>query len=304
MKIMVIGGGGFIGSKLVDKLILEGFNVVNVSKEKGNKKATNYKLDIRDNSKLRSIFKEEKPDIVINESGIVYWDEKDKDPCKDVETTIVGSLNLLKNCIECRVKKFIFASSISVYGYPPNKVCVDEEDKIDFACIPDTLFSYALAKYMAEQYIQFYNKKDGLNYTILRYAHVYGPGQINQKDVISSFIDKLIDNKPLTVTGEGNQIRDYVYIEDVICATILAIEKGNNEIINIGCGKPISVNDLISAFKEVLGKEIKIEKVKPRSVLGGVYMDISRAKKELSWIPKTSLYEGLSNTMQFFKKEI
>lgn len=303
MKILVAGGTGFIGSALSSKLIKSGYDVVTISK-KGveNSHIKFYQQDIVNNKGLETIFAREKPDVVINEAGIVYWNEENKDPVKDIETTVIGTLNLLKNCVKYNVKKFVFASSVSVYGKPSNKrTCVKEDDFVPYNDIPLQIFSYAVAKRTAEQYIYYFQKKFGLGYTILRYAHVYGPGQ-EQNDVFSCFINNLLNNKPLIVEGDGNQIRDYVYIDDVVDATIAAIDKGDNRTYNIGGGAPVSVNDLVEMFENIWAK-IQFKYKESGGKGGGIYMHIAKAKKELGWVPKISIEEGLRRTFEYFEEK-
>lgn len=296
MKVLVVGGGGFIGSALVKKLLLEGLNTVSISKHKidGNKEAKNYKVDIRNSDALENIFRKEKPDVVINQAAIVYWGNRTKNPIKDIETTVIGTINLIENCINYKVKKFIFASSISVYGNPVGNKCVREKDVISISDIPEEIFSYALTKYMAEQYIQYYSRIFALDYTILRYAHVYGPRE--EKDVIAKFIKATINKKPLTIYGDGTQSRDYIYIDDAIEATVKSLALGANKILNIGGGKLTSVNKLIGIFKSIF-PDIQVVKTKAiESVSRKVYMDIHLAKKELDWKPDIGLKEGIIKT--------
>lgn len=305
---MVVGGAGFIGSALTNELVrLKKYQVTildNLSTE--NKKQINsgvrfYLADVQDNRLIDKIFMKEKPEIVINEAAVVYWSDKGKDPSLDCSTSIVGTTNLLKNCVKHKVNKFIFASSISVYGRGLHKSRVLEETPILPNNIPLEIFSYAWSKYTAEQYVQYFSKTSGLNYSILRYAHVYGPGQIRQEDVISFFIKNLINNKPFSITGNGKQSRDYIYIKDVVEATIATIDSGSS-VFNIGGGKPVAVNDLVKIFSKIFNKKIKTRYSSLGLESGGVYMDISKAKKELNWSPRINLETGLKETYSYFKE--
>ncbi|MEI7425087.1 MAG: NAD-dependent epimerase/dehydratase family protein [Candidatus Staskawiczbacteria bacterium] len=305
-KILILGGAGFIGSTLANKLNSLGYQVAvfdNLST--GDSKNLNqgikfYLGDISDENKLRIVFEKERPDIVINEAAKVYWKESDKNSILDVSTNIIGTINLLKLCVEYKVGKFIFASTVSVYGGIGKKK-VKENTVISLSDVPTGIFSYGATKYLAEKYINFFAKNYSLKYTILRYGHVYGPGQINQKDGISIFIDKIINNDALPIIGSGNQIRDYVYVDDVVDATIKCIEVGENIILNITGGKPVNAKDLVNLFSKIVGKSLTKENIRTTNKDKGLFADVSRAKNKIGWSPKTSLRQKLSNTLDYFK---
>lgn len=306
-KVMVAGGAGFIGSQIANKLLSSKYEVVVVDnlstgeRENLNKEIKFYLADISNLEIISEIFGKEKPDAVINEAAKVYWEEKEKDPNLDISTTIAGTVNLLKCCVSREVKKFVFASSVSVYGYPPGKVYLSENETVSHKNIPFSIFSYATTKHAAEQYIDFFNGKFGLSYSILRYGHVYGPGQIKQKDVVSIFIKNAFKNIALKVMGAGEAIRDYVYIEDVVSATITAMNNEKSGLYNIGGGKPVSVNDLAAALKNIF-ENVRMENVKSGEKADGAYMDISKAKAELGWSPKIGIELGLKETVAYYKK--
>jgi UDP-glucose 4-epimerase len=302
-KFLIAGGAGFIGSHIANKLISLGHKVVildNLStgkRENINSAAKFYLADIRDEKLVKKIFKKERPEVVINEAAKVYWSEKEKSSILDISTSVSGTINLLESCVRYGVKKFIFASTISVYGRLPDRTLVKETAEISRENMPVSIFSYAIAKHAAEQYIYYFNKKYGLAYAILRYAHVYGPGQFGQKDTISIFIENFANNKPLLVTGSGKQFRDYVYIKDVVGATILAVNGKNNGIFNIGGGAPITVNDLIKIFGKIFKKNIKIKNIEPEEQPDGMCMNILKARKDLKWFPRFSIEMGLEKTV-------
>lgn len=299
-KILIVGGSGFIGSQIANKLFsLKKYRVAVLDNlSTGNKKNLNsgikfYSADIRNNRALERIFKKEKPDIVINEAAKVYWEEKEqKDLNSDLLTGVIGTINLLKNCVKYDAEKFIFASSISVYGRQPDKIKAGEAAAVNFEKMPDALFSYGFSKYSAERYIEYFHRLYGLKYTILRYAHIFGPGQ--ESDAIAKFIDKAINNKKIVIYGDGEQCRDYLFIDDAVRATMLSIKRGDNMLFNIGSGRKTSANELV---KEI----IAATKSKANFIHTGgkqddlkFCMDISLAKKKLAWKPIVSLRAGIN----------
>lgn len=307
-KILISGGAGFIGSRIANELSSLKYEVVVVDdlstgeRKNLSKEIKFYLADISHLKKISEIFEKEKPDVVINEAAKVYWDDSEKDPGLDISTGIGGTVNLLKCCVEQCVKKFIFASSISVYGYPFGKICLSENTAVYHENIPLSIFSYAVTKHTAEQYVEFFNKKFGINYSILRYGHVYGPGQIKQRDVISIFIKNLLDDVVLRIFGNGEEARDYIFIDDAVDATIAAMFSAIGGTYNIGGGKPVSTNDLVEILGEELGN-IKTENIKIKEKNSeGAYLDISKAGTELNWTPKIDIKMGLKETIDYYKK--
>lgn len=299
-KILIAGGAGFIGSHLVNRLISLNYRVIvldNLStgkKENLNSRVKFYLADIRNESSVEKIFKKERPDVVINQAAKVYWQEEEKDLTSDLSTSVIGTINLLKNCVKYKVEKFIFASSISVYGRQPNKIKAGEDAAINFAEMPNILFSYGFSKYSAERYIIYFHKLYGLKYTILRYAHVFGPGQ--EADAIAKFINKAINNKKIIIYGDGEQCRDYLFIDDAVRATILSITKGDNRLFNIGSGSRTSVNELVKKIMAATKQKIGYTYADKNQDSLKFCLDISLAKKKLGWKPTVSLPAGILKT--------
>lgn len=297
-KVLIAGGAGFIGSHLANRLIVLGYQVIvldNLSagrRENLDSRARFYLADVTDQALIEKIFIKEKPDIVINEAAKVYWEEEKKDLNSDLLTNVTGTVNLLENCVKHNVKKFIFASTISIYGQP-DKIKVSEVAAINFEDIPNILFSYCFSKYCAEKYIKYFHKLYGLKYTILRYAHIYGPGQ--EHDAVAKFIDKAVRNKKIVIYGNGEQCRDYLFIDDAVQATILAINKGDNLLFNIGSGKKTSANELINKIASA-AVESKINFTYSGRERGNMKfcLDTSLAKKKLNWRPTVSLRAGIT----------
>jgi UDP-glucose 4-epimerase len=300
-KILVTGGAGFIGSHLVDALINKGYKVIIIdnlslgSKENINKKAKFYKIDICSN-KIYDIFKKEKPDVVFHLAAIPRVPISIQDPVLTTKVNILGTVNIFKTSIDFNVKRIIFASSSSVYGNQ-KKLPLKEN------MIPNPISPYALQKYTGEQFAKIFTNLYKIPIVSLRYFNVYGPRMdfnFEYSLVIGKFLKQKTEGKPLTIYGDGNQTREFCYIDDVVEANISAMNskkiKGG-EVINIGSGKSYSINYLA----KLIGGKVKY--LPPRS--GDVLhtkADITLAKKLLNWSPKVSLEEGLEKTKQWFEK--
>ncbi len=302
MKILVTGGAGFIGSNVVDAYIEKGYEVVVVDdlssgkKENLNKKAKFYKLDICDKA-LEEVF-EERIDIVNHHAAQVDVRKSIADPAFDARINIEGSLNILENCRKYKIKKIIFASSGGViYGecgnLPPN-----EDSPIS------PISPYGVSKYAMECYLSTYEKIYGLRYTALRYGNVYGPRQdpYGEAGVVAIFSGKMLNNEEVNIFGDGEQVRDYIYVGDIVKANILCLENGDNEIFNIGTSKSTSVNQLFSEMKE-LTQYSKQAVYKPARAgeLMRSSLDVGKAEQKLGWKAEVDIREGLKKTIDFFR---
>jgi len=304
MKILVTGGAGFIGSNVVDAYIEKGYEVIVVDdlssgkKENLNKKAKFYKLDICDKA-LEEVF-EEGIDIVNHHAAQVDVRKSIADPAFDARINIEGSLNILENCRKYKIKKIIFASSGGViYGecgnLPPN-----EDSPIS------PISPYGVSKYAMECYLSTYEKIYGLKYTALRYGNVYGPRQdpYGEAGVVAIFSGKMLNNEEVNIFGDGEQVRDYVYVGDIVKANILCLENGDNEIFNIGTSRSTSVNQLFSEMKE-LTQYSKQAVYKPSRAgeLMRSSLDVKKAEQKLGWKAGVDIREGLKKTIEFFRGE-
>ncbi len=304
MKILVTGGAGFIGSHVVDRCISLGHEVTVVDnllagKEKYlNPDVKFYKLDIRHLQELDQVFKKEEFEIVNHHAAQIDVRKSVRDPLFDADINICGSLNLLACSLKYEVRKFIFASSGgAVYG-EPLYLPVDEDHPID----PGS--PYGVSKHTFEHYLRLYSALCGLRFTALRYSNVYGPRQDHSGEagVIAIFISRMLSDDNLTINGDGKQIRDYIYVDDVVDANVKALGGGDGEILNIGTGRGISVNALFRKLKEISGyKKKPLHAPLPLGDLKRIYLDNRRAKTSLGWAPKTSLEEGLVKTVEWFK---
>ena len=224
MKILVTGGAGFIGSHVVDLYIKKGYEVVIVDDistgkiEYVNLKAKFYKININD-TKLNNIFKKEKPDIVNHHAAQISVVESVKNPIYDATINILGTLNLLENCVRYGVKKFIFASTGGAIYEETEKIPVEQNHPTK------PLSPYGVSKLAIENYLYYYKKIHNLDSAILRYANVYGPKQdpCGEAGVVAIFINKMLKGENPIISGDGNQTRDFVYISDTAKANLLAL---------------------------------------------------------------------------------
>ena len=303
MRILVTGGAGFIGSNVVGGYLKDKHEVAVVSnfssgkRESLNKKAKFYKADIRNKEVLEKVFKDFKPEIVNHHSGHIGVKESVDNPSYDADINIVGSLNVFELAVKYGVRRIIFPSTGGgLYGESA-KLPADEDTPIE------PLSPYGVAKYCAENYLNYFKRLYSIERVILRYANVYGPRQDPFKGVgvIAIFIWKILKGETPVIFGDGTQTCDYVFVEDVVRANILALE-GKEGTYNIGTGKETSVNELIGIFSKVLGHEIKPEYAPPR--IGEVHrisLYGERARKELGFVPKYSIEEGIKKTIDWYK---
>jgi UDP-glucose 4-epimerase len=307
-KILVTGGAGFIGSHLVDALIERGHKVVvidNLStgkKENINKKAKFYKIDIC-SPKIGEIFKKEKPEIVFHFAAQINVRKSVENPLFDAKVNILGSLNVIQNFLKLRTSNFqlpkiIFASTGgAIYG-ETKKIPTPENHPAN------PISPYGIAKLTVENYLRFYKENFGLKFISLRFSNVYGPRQDpkGEAGVVAIFIDKLLKKERPTIFGDGNQTRDFIFVEDAVSACLKAMEyKGEKEIFNIGTGIETSINELYEIISKLLRTKIK-PKYAPEKPgdLKRSCLDISLAKRELKWRPKFDLEKGLRRDLGMF----
>ncbi|HWR31490.1 MAG TPA: NAD-dependent epimerase/dehydratase family protein [Negativicutes bacterium] len=302
MKILVTGGAGFIGSHIVDQLILAGHDVVVLddlssgSLQNVNPKATFINLNILDRS-LGDVFERERFTAVIHLAAQTIVASSLERPDVDAQVNVLGTLQVLEGCRRTGVERIVFASSAAVYGDVSILPVPEEAPK------QPTSF-YGLSKLTAERYIQMYHELYGLHYMILRFANVYGErqGDNGEGGVVSIFARKMHRQEPMTVFGDGLQTRDFVYVGDIAAANVQAINSQESDrILNISTQTEITVNQLASLFAEVSGRETPITYQPARE--GDILRSMLRntaARSILNWMPSTSLREGLDRTYRAF----
>ncbi len=303
MKVLVTGGAGFIGSHIVDALIKQRHQVVVVDNlitgflENITPEAKYYKMSVGD-AELASVFEQEEPDIVIHQAAQMVIARSVAEPVFDAQENILGSLNVILNCVRAGVKRIIYASSGgAIYG-EPQYLPVDEKHPIN------PLSQYGISKHTVEHYLYLYGLQYGLNYVVLRYPNVYGPRQNPEGEagVVAIFAGQMLRGEQPTIFGSGDKTRDYTHVSDVVVANLLAMERGNNAIYNIGTGVETSDREMFDTLAKVLGYSGNPIYAPVRT--GEIYhicLDVTKARKELGWQPRLSLKEGLRQTVSYYK---
>lgn len=305
MKVLVTGGAGFIGSNVVDGLIEAGYEVVVVDnlvtgrRENVNPKARFYEVDIL-SPDLEEIFERERPNYVSHHAAQINVRRSVEDPLYDARVNVLGSVNLLELCRRYGVGKVIYASSGgAVYG-EPEYLPVDEDHPIK------PLSPYGVSKHAVEHYLHCYAVNYGLRYTVLRYPNIYGPRQDprGEAGVVAIFTEKMIKGERPVIFGDGTQTRDYVYVGDIVTANLLAMEKGDGEIYNVGTAVETSVNELFRMLKEIIG--VDLEPIYGAKRPGEVYricVTNDKIYRDFGWKPQTPLKEGLEKTVEYYLRE-
>ena len=306
MRVLVTGGAGFIASHIVDELIKLKHHVcivdnLSTGKEENiNQEATFYKCDITEIDKLRLVFEVEQPEVVIHHAAQIDIQTSLKKPAFDAENNIVGTINILECCREFGVKKIIYPSSAAVYG-DPKYLPVDEKHPVD------PISFYGISKHTPEHYIKVYAQLYGFDYTIFRYANVYGVRQDPKGEggVVSIFVDKLLNNETPFIFGDGEQTRDFIYVKDIARANILALHKGDNELINIGTNKGITVNELFKVMKNISRSKVDvIHREERKGDILHSHLDNKKAEEKLGWKIEFKMEDGIRETVEYYRESI
>ena len=306
MKVLVTGGAGFIGSALVDRLVGLGYQTVvvddlsSVCPDDVPRQVAFYRADIRDGLALDEVLAREKPEVVSHHAAQVSVRESAADPAHDASVNVVGLLNLLQACARHGVKRFVFASSGgAIYG-EQEQFPADENHPLR------PVSPYGVTKLASEHYLRCFQMMHGLPFLALRYANVYGPPQCHRGEsgVVALFADRLLRSESVRINGDGFQTRDFVYLDDVVEANVLAIGSSRQGIFNVGTGVETSVNGLFAHLQRLTGNFADPEYApamageQRRSAL-----DAARIARQLGWKPRTSLVDGLAQTVARLEAE-
>lgn len=304
MKILVTGGAGFIASHVVDRMISLGHEVAVIDdlstglKRNLNPKATFYNMDIRD-EKVAEVFAKEKPDVVDHHAAQMDVRRSVREPAYDASVNVLGSINLIENAQKHGVKKFIYISTGgAVYG-EPQYLPADENHPVNPLC------QYGISKHTVEHYLFLYRANYGMNYTVLRYPNVYGPRQNpkGEAGVNAIFIGMMMHGQTPTIYGDGEQLRDYVFVSDVVEGNVLALNKLDvSGIFNLGSAVGTSVNQIYQHLQKILGYKENAKYAEARvGEIDKIFLTGDKAREVLGWEPKVSFEEGLRKTVDFIK---
>jgi UDP-glucose 4-epimerase len=302
MKInaLVLGGNGFIGSHLVDRLLLEGHTVRVFDKYEEHYRKPIPDVDYRfGDFGNRGLLAEslEGVDVVFHLVSTTLPKTSNDDPAFDVQSNVVESIYLLEKCILTGVKKVVFVSSGgTVYGKPLT-LPVQEDDPTNPLC------SYGISKLTIEKYLALFHQLYNLDYVVVRPSNPYGNRQNPSgiQGAITVFLGKAARNEKIEIWGDGEIVRDYIFISDLVEGIIRASQYHTaSRVFNLGSGSGQSLNKILSIIRNVTGNELRVNYTKMRSFdVPKIFLDIRRAQKELSWEPHTSLETGIKKTWDF-----
>ncbi|MDY6917274.1 MAG: GDP-mannose 4,6-dehydratase [Chloroflexota bacterium] len=304
MRVLATGGAGFIGSHVVDSLVQRGDDVIVIddlstgSLGNVNPRAGFYQMSITDPA-LGEVFAREKPDMVSHHAAQVNLRRSVDEPQFDAEVNIIGSLNVMANCVRYGVRKLVYSSSGgAVYG-EPQYLPVDENHPVN------PVSQYGVSKHAVEHYLQCYAQY-GLEYVSLRYPNVYGARQNpgGEAGVIAIFACQMLRGERPTIFGAGDKTRDYTHVSDIVAVHLLAMERGHNAVYNVGTGVETSDQEIFDAVAEAMGyRDTPVyETVRPGEIQR-ICLDWTRARGELGWSPRLSLREGIELTVPYYKSQ-
>ena len=309
--VLVTGGAGFIGSHLADRLLAEGMRVIsvddlttgriaNLSEARGyGKEFTFFNMDVRAEG-LHALFERHRPEVVFHLAAQSGVRPSLDDPVKDASINVMGTLNVLDCAVKTGVRKIVYAASGgTIYGEPKRIPVKESAAQGSHPASP-----YGISKKVAVDYLSFYQRYRGLDYTALALGNVYGPRQdpYGEAGVIAIFAAKMLAGEACTIFGDGNQTRDYVFIDDVVHGFVRAVERGSGKLVNIGTGLETSVNGLYKLLAETIGYTGEPGTGPlPPGELRRIALDISLAPSAIGWKPWTHLEDGLGETVAYLK---
>lgn len=300
MRVLVTGGAGFIGSHIVDALAASGARVAvldNLSTGKTENTRPDvgfYRGDLLDREFVFQCVDRERPEVIIHQAAQASAPKSLADPAGDAGINIVGSVNLLEAARAGRARKVVYASSAAVYGNPRRL-------PLDHLHPADPLSFYGLSKYTVERYLALYGELYGLDYTVLRYANVYGPRQDARGEggVVAVFADRLLRGEQPVIYGDGEQTRDFIHVSDVVTANLCAMGQGSRMAFNIGTGRPVTVNRLFQILKNATGYSGRPLYGPPRpGDIRDSWLEDSRAGEALGWTARLDLEQGIKYTLE------
>jgi UDP-glucose 4-epimerase len=309
--VLVTGGAGFIGSQLADRLLAEGHRVVSVDDlstgrianlvdARGyGKEFSFFNMDVRSDG-MMALFERHRPEVVFHLAAQSGVRPSVEDPVHDASVNIMGLLNVLEATIHVGGRKVIYAASGGTMYGEPRRLPVKESA----AQGSRPLSPYGVSKKVGVDYLGFYQRYRGLDFTALALGNVYGPRQdpTGEAGVIAIFASKMLSGEAPAIFGDGNQTRDYVFIDDTVHAFVQAMDRGSGKIVNIGTGLETSVNHLYRLIAEISGFTGEPDHGPlPSGELRRIALDISSAPSAIAWKPWTHLEDGLKETVAYLR---
>jgi len=306
VRILVTGGAGFIGSNLADRFVALGHEVAVLDdlstgfREFVPRAARFVETDVTDAEALGRFFAEWRPEVVSHHAAQIDVRKSVEDPVRDARINLLGGIQLLQACTRHGVRKVLYASTGGALYGEGRKLPATEDHPVN----PES--PYGASKHSLEHYLYLWKLLHGLDYTVLRYPNVYGPRQNphGEAGVNAIFIGLMLEGKRPRIFGTGEQLRDYVFVEDIVEASVLALSRGSGETVNIGSGVGVSVNLIFSELKSILGFEGDAIYEGPRpGEIQRIYLDATRAREVLGWKPRVGFREGLEKTVAWARAE-
>lgn len=304
MKALVLGGNGFIGSHLVDKLLAHEHDVRVFDRHadpfRHSLSNVEYVFGSFENHKLLSESLDG-VDVVYHLICSTNPKTSNDDPAFDVSSNLINSIFLFEQCVAKGVKKVVFLSSGgAIYGNTQTSPIVETAET-------NPISSYGITKLAIEKYLHLFNHTSGLDYVILRPSNPYGPRQnvLKKQGLISVIIDKALRDEEIVVWGDGSAVRDYIYIDDLVDGIYRASMDSVEKVYNLGSGYGVSVNDLIGIVEHFVPSRLKVkyEEGRPFDVKN-VFLDVSKAERDFGWKATTSLETGTYLTLGFIKGRV
>ncbi len=305
MRILVTGGAGFIGSQVADRFVSLGHEVAVLDDlSTGFRKfvpvaARFYPADLTDAAAVERCFAEFRPEVVDHHAAQIDVRRSVSDPVFDATVNILGGIQLLLACTRHGVRKCVYASTGGALYGEGRSLPATEDHPVN----PEA--PYGASKHTLEHYLYLWKLLHGLDYTVLRYANVYGPRQNphGEAGVNAIFIGLMLQGKRPRIFGTGEQVRDYLYVGDVVDANEMALTAGGGETVNLGTGVGTSVNQIFRELQSLIGfaGEPIYEPARPGEVQR-IYLDATRARQVLGWQPKVAFREGLRRTVEWTRQ--
>ncbi len=302
-RIIVTGGAGFIASHVADAYVAAGHTVFildNLStgkKEYVNPQAQFYQVDITDREQVTQVLREIRPEVINHHAAHIQVGHSVEDPHFDAQANILGVLNIMEAVKDLGTVQRVIMASTGGAMYGHQSVPFNE------TMLPQPLAPYGISKRAGEMYLYFYQEQYGIPYVVLRYSNVYGPRQNphGESGVIAIFLDRLLRGEQPIILGDGSHTRDYVFIEDVVQANVLALSTDQTGEFNIGTNTETSTNEVFHKVIAAMQANVPEQHGEPRpgeqvrSVL-----DYTKAQRELGWSPTVSFDDGVARTVQYF----